>query len=176
MPSRRIAPATMALAVAVTGALGGCGSTTDSLSSKSPQAIVLASEAAARRARSVHIRSNLSSGRETVSLDLQLARDGGRAKITLPDGSEEVLHVGSALYVKGTPAFDRAAARIGGVPVPTGSWVTVPAGGRTLGQFTALTTMDTEISLLLGTNRKDTRAGTSTAPDGTPLIAIKESG
>ncbi len=155
-------------------ALAGCGGSADApLASKSPAAILAASRAAATGATSVRITSRASQGRLSLTTDLWLSADGGRAKFSFLGLDYEVARIGETLYLKGTRALYRRLFARSGVRVPEGVWVKGPADAAMLARFAGLTDMGRTLDLLLGRTGPLTKTATSMV-DGRPAIELKE--
>ncbi|MFI4972859.1 MAG: hypothetical protein ACHP7H_09280, partial [Hyphomicrobiales bacterium] len=71
------------LTVALTAALTGCGSSGNGVASKSASEILAASKAAADSATSVHVAGKSSQGPLSITLNLDMASNGGRGQISL---------------------------------------------------------------------------------------------
>jgi hypothetical protein len=106
MPARPSQSAYVALALGLAGAvLGGCGGSSSGVSDKSPNEIVAASKAAADAAKSAHVSGSIVSGRSPITLDLQLAANGGRGQLALNGLGFELIQTGGTVYIKGSSAF-----------------------------------------------------------------------
>jgi len=165
--------AAVGVALALASGVAACGSSEDPLASKPAAAILAASTNAVAHATSVHVHSDLSSGKSTGTLDLYLAGNGGRGRITLLGNTEEILRLGNSLYVKGSARFDEGLERTTSTRVPRGVWIKVPANSRRLPQFGAATRMGTELRLLLASDGQPTKLAT-TAIKGQRTVALRE--
>lgn len=161
---------TLALATSV----AGCGGSSDqSTASKSPAKILAASRAAADAATSVHIVSTASLGRLSLTNDLELASDGGRAKLSFIGLDYEVIRIGDTLYLKGNAALFRRLFHGGGPHVPAGTWLEGSASTGRLARFAGLTDLSSRLALLLKGTDTLTKGATTTI-DGQPAIELKE--
>ena len=153
--------------------LGGCGSSGNGVASKSASEILAASKTAATSASSVRVASRSAQGPLAITVDLELASNGGRANVSLLGLGFEAIRVDNALYVKGSPAFNKRLAASTGVHVPNGTWVKAPANSSQLSQLASFTD-PSELKLLLSASNPV--KGASTTINGQSAIEIKESG
>lgn len=166
------APIVLALAVVVAFVVSGCGST-QSVSSKSPAEILAASRAAALSASSVHVLTKVSiANHQVVDDDLELARDGGRAKLFLLGRRYEVIRIGSTLYLKGGRAFYKRLDQATGAHLPPGTWVKAPADARQLAQFAYFTDLSEDLGFQLRSTAPLTK-GATTMIAGRKAIELK---
>jgi hypothetical protein len=169
------APLAPALAAALAIALAGCGSSSNGVTSKSPAEILAASTAAAQGATSVHVVGRNAQGPLSLTFDLHLARDGGRGQVSVPGLAFEVVRVGSTVYVKGNPAFDRRVAATTGLHVPKGAWLKAPAASGRLAQLAAFTDLIGEQGRLLRSTGSLAKGAASTV-NGKQAIELKLTG
>ncbi len=158
-------PLTAALAIV----LAGCGSSGESLTSKSATEILAASRAAALHASSVRIASSVSQGKLSRTSNLELAGNGIRARISFLGVTHEVIRIGNTTYAKGNPAFYKLLAKRTGMHVPQGTWVTAPAGKG----IPVKTALSSELTFLLISPGPLTKGPTTTI-DGQKVIELKE--
>ncbi len=163
-----------ALGVAATVALAGCGgSSSAGITSKSPAEIVAASQAAAARATSVQVSIRASQGPLSLTTDLALAGDGGRAKLSFLNLDYEVIRIGRTLYVKGNRTFDRRLERRAGVHVPQGVWLKASAATGTLAGYADLTELRSQLGRLLRSSGPLTKGATTTI-DGQHTVELRQ--
>jgi hypothetical protein len=167
------------LALLLILALAGCGSSSgNGVASKSPSEILAASQAAAQSATSVHVAGKSAQGPLSITLNLDLASNGGRASVSVLGLAFELIRVGNTLYLKGSPAFYK---RLGvAAHVPQGTWLKAPAnlGRRTGGQMAqlaAFTDLSGELKRLLSSSGPKIKGATTTV-NGQKAIELKESG
>lgn len=161
------------LIVALAIGLAGCGSSSESITSKSATAIIAASRAAAEKASSVHVVSMASVGKVTLSSNLQLADDSGRSSLSLGRIGYQAIRIGNTLYVKGTPALSRQLAARTGVHVPLGAWLKGSAETGALERFAPSTDLQSKLGVILTTSGQLAK-GPSTIIDGQHVIELKE--
>ena len=167
----------------MTIALQACGAS-DSVSSKSPAAILAASRAAAREASAVHVLSQTyvaigdpkTKAKPALTIELQLSGGDGRARLVLGRREHEVTRIGNALYIKGGPEFDRQLARVNGQHLAPGTWVRAPANSSQFAGSVALTEPAGELSLLLRSPTLSVTKGPITTIDGQKAIELKTKG
>ncbi len=161
-------------AMALTMLLTGCGgSSSNGVASKSAGEILAASRLAAAGARSVRVASRSAQGRLVITLELERASDGARAKASLLGLDFEVIRVNDTLYVTGNTAFKNRLAATTGIHIPSGVWVKATLGNAKLAPLAAYTT-PTEVDVLLST--VSPAKGVTTTIDGRPVIELKETG
>ncbi len=163
------------LAVALSAALAGCGSSDNGVASKSGKEILAASKAAAVGADSVHVLAKSAQGRLTLAINLALGRNGGRGRVSLFGLDYEVIRIGDTAYVKGSPAFYKRLGAILGktLRVPAGTWLEGSATKGPLSQPVAFTDRPSELDRLLSTPGSVTK-GASTTINGQKVIELKE--
>jgi hypothetical protein len=170
------APAGVLATIALAVALAGCGGTSSNgVASKPPSEIVAASKAAAVRAKSVHVISKFSQGPLTISYNLELANDGGRAQVSVLGLSYEAIRIGDTLYLKGNPAFDERVDGSAGLHVPSGVWLMTHTNSGELGGLIAVTELNGELGRLISSANTYT-AGVATTTNGQPTIEVKQAG
>lgn len=150
-------------------ALAGCGSAGNGIASKTPAEILAASRAAATSASSVHVTSKAAEGRLAISINAQLASDGGRAQVSVLGTAYEVIRIGQTVYLKGSPGLYESLGIT--AKVPQGSWLQAPAGGR-LDQFAAFTNLSGELNRLLPARNDALSKGASTTIDGQHALEL----
>jgi hypothetical protein len=159
------------LAVALaTISLAGCGgSAGNGIASKTPAEILAASRAAAAGATSVHVVSKAAEGPLAITVNVQLAGDGGRGQVSLLGLAFEVIRIGKTVYLKGSPSVYK---RLGiAAKVPTGSWLQAPAGGR-LDQLAAFTDLSGELNRILPAHNDVLAKGASITLAGQPVLEL----
>jgi hypothetical protein len=177
LPSRRLAggrASTLALliTVALAAALTGCGgSSGNGVASKSASEILAASQAAAQSATSVHVAGKSAQGPLSLTLNLDLASNGGRGQVSLLGLSFELIRVGSTLYRKGNPAFLK---RLGAAAahLPQGTWLKAPANSRQLAELASFTDLSGELNRLLSSSGPVTKGATTTV-NGQQAVELK---
>ena len=165
------------LALLLAAALAGCGgSAGNGIASKSPSEILAASNAAALSATSVHVVDKNAGGPLSLTLNLELAGDGGRAQLSLLGVAFEEIRIANTLYVKGNPFFYKRLGRIerlgATVHVPKGTWLKAPANSGKLAQLAAFTERR-ELALILRSTGPLTKGAASTV-NGQQVIELKE--
>ncbi|MFI4971284.1 MAG: hypothetical protein ACHP7H_01280 [Hyphomicrobiales bacterium] len=162
---------TVALAVSLTGCGGSSG---NGIASKTPTEILAASKAAADSATSVHVAGKSSQGPLSLTLNLDLASNGGRGQISGLGLAYEVIRVGDTLYAKGNHAFYTRLSATTGLHLPQGVWLKAPASGGKLAQLASFTNLSRELGRLLSSTGPVTKGATTTV-NGQKAIELKES-
>jgi hypothetical protein len=117
----------------------------------------------------VHVLSKGSEGPLAITVNVQLASDGGRAQVSLLGLGFEVIRIGETVYVKGSPGVYR---RLGiAAKVPPGSWLQARADGR-LGQLAAFTDLSGELNRILPAPNDLLATGASTTLGGQHAIEL----
>jgi hypothetical protein len=175
---RTVIALSIALSIVLAATGTGCGSSSDTsasstLVSKDASEILEASKTAAEQASSVRVLSESGTGPLRLTLDLQLARDSGYARVKILGTSFEVIRLAETLYLRGTP---RLYQRLGITDrIPAGSWVATPAGTPRATELASSTSLAKETGLLLTSTGPITK-GAATTLDGQPAIELKPSG
>ncbi|MFI4978707.1 MAG: hypothetical protein ACHQC8_08540, partial [Solirubrobacterales bacterium] len=149
------------------------GSSGNGVASKSASEILAASKAAAASATSVHVAGKSSQGPLSLTLNLDLASNGGRGQVSGLGLAYEVIRIGNTLYAKGNPAFYTRLSAITGVHLPQGAWLKAPASGGKLTQLASFTNLSGELGRLLSSTGPITKGATTTV-NGQKAIELKE--
>jgi hypothetical protein len=166
--------ASASLALLLAAALTGCGgSSGNGIASKSPSEILAASQAAAQGATSVRVAGKNSQGPLSLTLNLDLASNGGRGQVSGLGLAYELIRIGNTLYLKGNAAFDARLDSTTGLHVPQGVWLKAPASGQ-LAQLTSFTDLGGELKRLLSSTGPTTKGATTTV-NGQKVIELKVS-
>jgi len=167
----------LALAVALQlWVLAGCGGATDNgMASKAPAEILAASRAAALNATSVHVAGESSQGHLSLDFDLELARDGGRGRISLFGLKLEMIRLGDTIYMRGNRAF-HASLGAAAAHLSAASWIRMPAAtARGIAQLGVLADLHGEVDRLLGGSGPIAK-GTTTTINGQNAVELKDAG
>jgi hypothetical protein len=177
MFTRRItgrARACVPFAVVLAAALVGCGGSSENgVASKSASEILAASRTAAESATSVHIISNSFQGPLKAAYNLELARNGGHAQISIIGVSFEVLRIGGAVYLKGSHAFHKSLSGVA-ASVPQDRWLKVPVNNVQLSRLASFTKLSPELGRILSSAAP--RKGASTTVNGQSAIELDQTG
>ena len=142
MPARPSPSARAAVALGLLGAvLGGCGgsSSGNGVASKTPTEIVAASRAAADAASSAHVSGSIVSGGSPVTLDLQLAANGGHGQLALNGLGFELIESGGTVYIKGSSAFYRHIGGAAAAQLLQGRWLKASTSTPEFASISSLT-------------------------------------
>jgi hypothetical protein len=190
VPRRRtsLTGAAVALLLAATfAACGGSDSSSDSSSSssaststqttaadngvadKSADEILADATAAAKAASAVHIAGGVGG----VELDLTLVRgEGARGTIAQGANEFEIVSVGDAVYLKGSPDFYRQIGGEAAVTLLGDRWLRVPAGGADFGSFAQLTDMGKLLDQALAPEGSTVSKGEVEDAGGQPAVPL----
>jgi hypothetical protein len=156
-------------------ALAGCGgSSSNSVSSKSPEQIVSESKVAADAATSVHVSGSLKSGGLPVTLDLNLvAGKGARGEISQNGVSFKVILVGNTAYISGSHAFYRSLGGTAAAQLFDGKWLKAPTTTGEFASFSQLADMRKLIDSAL-TGHGTLVKGATTVVNGQKALAVTD--
>jgi hypothetical protein len=168
------ASSAVAVLLAVT-TLTGCGgaSTANGVATKAPAEIVAAAREAADAANSVHVSGSIVSAGSPITLDLELAGDGGRGTVAENGLSFEVIHVGGTVYIKGSPAFYQHVGGAAAAQLLHGRWLKAPASTGSFASLASLTDLRRLVDMTLAINGTPTQAGTATV-SGQKAIGVTD--
>jgi hypothetical protein len=158
----------------------GCGSSDNGVASKPASEILAASRAAALNASSVRVSSKTKTGPATSTSKLELGTSSGRAAYSLLGLRFEVIRTGGVLYLRGNKTFrERLGSKLGGqegaaaaVKLPASTWVKVSAGNSSAAGLGALTSISSELPLIL--HHVPVVKGQEIAINGQKAVTLKE--
>ncbi len=173
MPSRIATCAVSALFVV--SVISACGGSSDNgVASKSPDAIVSAAGAATDGVKSVHVAGSIVSGGSPITLDLDLVSGkGGRGKMSEGGLSFQLVAIGKAVYINGSPAFWRHFGGAAAVQLFQGKWLKAPANTGGFASLTSLTNLHQLFSRGLSSHGKLTKGATTTV-NGQKVVAVND--
>jgi hypothetical protein len=126
----------------------GCGSSDNGVAAKPPAEILAATRAAAQNATSVRVVARATTRAASQKLDASMARNQGRAQVSVLGINFNVVRIGDTVYVKGNRAFNAGVERTLGVKVPSGVWL---KGTTTeFSQVRVFTDVEKELPVMLG--------------------------
>ncbi|MGI8714911.1 MAG: hypothetical protein ACR2NR_17380 [Solirubrobacteraceae bacterium] len=159
------------------GVLAACGSSSRSgngVAAKTPSQILTASSGAIQSASSVHVSGQLSSGGQTIKLDLNIVSGkGAKGNMSQNGLSFQLIAVGSYVYINGSPDFWK---HFGGTAAATlfqGKWLKAPSTTGSFASLSTLTNLKSLASGLLSSHGTLTKGSTSTV-NGQKVIALKD--
>lgn len=166
-----------ALALALSAALGACGSSSpkdNGVAARPPEQIVAAAKAAADGASTVHVAGSISSEGRPLALDMELvAGQGGRGRITLDGLSIDVINAAGSIYVNGSEAFYRRIAGPEAAKLLKGKWLKAPPSAGNFASLASLTSLTALIDSTLAHHGALAR-GEKTTADGRRVIGVKD--
>jgi len=164
-------------ALAFVWLLAGCGgssSSSNGIASKSAEAILQASKAAAAQAASVHIAGSIESADTPVSLDMELlAGKGGKGTISQDGFKIQLIQVGGSIYINGSAAFYKHVAGAAAAQLLQGRWLKAPAGSGELASLSSLTNLSRLVDTALAGHGVLTKGSAATI-EGQPAIALQD--
>jgi hypothetical protein len=128
--------------VLATGALAGCGSSSqgNGVAAKTPAEIVAGAKILADAASSVHVSGAILSGGSPISFDMYLvASRGARGQVSESGLSFEVIRVHETVFIKGSPAFYNHVGGPAAAQVLQGRWLKASARSGSLASLGPLT-------------------------------------
>ena len=163
--------ALVALALAACGSSGGGSS--NGVASKSPDQIVSDATNAVASVNSVHVSGKVLSGRQNVTLDLNLVNGkGGKGSMSQNGLGFKIVAVGPEVYVNGSSAFWTKFAGSAAAQLLSGKWLKAPATGQ-LSSLATLTDVSKLFNQLLSSHGKLARGKTTTA-QGQQVVAVND--
>ena len=163
--------ALVALALAACGSSGGGSS--NGVASKSPDQIVSDATNAVASVNSVHVSGKVLSGRQNVTLDLNLVNGkGGKGSMSQNGLGFKIVAVGPEVYINGSPAFWTKFAGSAAAHLLSGKWLKAPATGQ-LSSLATLTDVSKLFNQLLSSHGKLARGKTTTA-QGQQVVAVND--
>jgi hypothetical protein len=159
---------------AVVFALAGCGTedgggetaSAEAFDGQSAQQILEQATAAAKAAKSVHVKGDITEDGDTFTLDMKIGETGAGGSISLAGEKVELRQVGTAMYIKGGPvsALD---------PDLADTWVKVEEGDPGAADFSDLMSMEKIFDEMLEPEGSITKvAGKDVA--GTPTVGLQD--
>ena len=171
---RAAAPFVPALAGAVL--LAGCASGAargNGLQAKSPTQIMVAAEAAAMAAASVHVAGSIVSDGKPISLNMELVSEkGGKGRVSLDGLGFRLIDVDGALYVNGGNAFYTSFAGATAARVLRGKWLK-GAQSAAMAPLAALARLRSLLNITLASHGPLARASNATV-EGRQAVALSD--
>jgi hypothetical protein len=163
--------ALVALALAACGSSGG--GSTNGVASKSPDQIVSDATNAVASVNSVHVSGKVLSGRQNVTLDLNLVNGkGGKGSMSQNGLGFKIVAVGPEVYINGSSAFWTKFAGSAAEQLLSGKWLKAPATGQ-LSSLATLTDVSKLFNQLLSSHGKLAKGKTTTA-QGQQVVAVND--
>ncbi len=144
------------------------------MASKSPEAIIAATKAAADAAGSVHVAGSITSGSTPLTLDMNLvAGKGGRGRISENGIGFELIVVGNTVYINGSPAFYRKIGGSAAAQLFQGKWLKASATGGDFSSIASLTNLSKLVDTTLA-NHGTLKIGATTTVDGQQVVGVTD--
>lgn len=153
----------------------GCGSSSNTIASKTPEQILAASRTAAEHASSVQVAKRASQGGLTLTSKTLIGHGASRTSLSLLGVSYESVRIGDTVYERGNRRFYRRLLHGTGASVPTGTWIKVPTaeGDVALKRKSGLSVRDAVSPLLVSPGNLTKGAATTVA--GKKAVALSSS-
>jgi hypothetical protein len=160
------------LAAAVLAACGSSSPSGNGVASKSASDILTASTNAIQGAKSVHVSGSLTSGGETITLDLNiLSGVGAKGSMSQNGLSFQLIAVGKYIYINGSPSFWKHFGGAAAAQLFQGKWLKAPSGSGDFASLSSLTNLHQLAGALLTGHGKLSKGSTSTV-NGQKVIAL----
>lgn len=157
--------------------LAGCAgqSVSDNgLAAMTPAQIVAAARAAATGAATVRMRGSILRDGKPMLLNVELVKDkGGQGRLSEEGRRLDVIHVDSAVYIKGSEAFYRHAVGRASAAIPQGRWLKASDASGDLAPLASLTTLRGLLGTALANHGGLSHAGTGVI-DGRKAVAVTD--
>ena len=176
MPARPSPSARAAVALGLLGAvLGGCGgsSSGNGIAAKTPNEIVAASKAAADAATSAHVSGSIVSGGSPITLDMQLATNGGRGQLALSGLGFELIQLGGTVYIKGSSAFYRHIGGAAAAQLLQGRWLKASTSTPEFASISSLTDLHRLIDATVASHGTLVKTATTTV-NGKHVVGVTD--
>jgi hypothetical protein len=168
------------LATLVVAALSGCGGSGGSSaaappseSTKSAAQILLDVQSAVRKAKSVHLRGQVT-GTSALALDLRIGPDGGAGTVSTNGLSFQLTRIEHAAYFSGSPAFYRHFTNAAAAQLLKGRWLKVPASDSRFEAFSRLTDLHALLGSILTPKGTVAKTGARTL-NGVAVVGLRDS-
>jgi hypothetical protein len=159
--------------------LAGCGggskkSASNGVQGKSADDIVAAARAAADAATAVHVSGSGTDSGVPLVLDLHIvAGKGGKGRLSEQGLSFDLIRIGDAAYIKGSPAFYRRFAGPAAAALFKGKWLKASATTGDLASLTPLTDLHKLLDRTL-TNHGTLAKLPTTTVRGQTVVGVKD--
>ena len=153
---------------------GGCsGDPKPTEQNKSPAEIVADAQRALGSAKTVHLRGDISSSGQKITLDIRIkGSEGGVGSVTTSGAKFDVVRVGSSVYVRGDAAAYRKVSGDAAAKLLGGKWLKAPASGGSFGPFAQFTDIK-ELQKVLTPEGTPTKTGLVKI-HGTDAVGVKD--
>lgn len=149
-----------ALALAACGSSGG--SSSNGITSKSPDEIVTAATNAVQSVNSVHVSGAVISSGQHVALDLNLVNGkGGKGSMSQNGLGFQIVAIGSEVYINGSQSFWKTFGGSAAAQLLSGKWLKAPATGQ-LSSLATLTNVQKLFNQLLSSHGTLAKGKTTT--------------
>ncbi|HZR95693.1 MAG TPA: hypothetical protein VFA56_08360 [Gaiellaceae bacterium] len=156
------------------GGSGGASTSSSNGEAKKPaKQIVADAKTAARGAGSFRIKGSISSGGQTIALNLLVGRAGGNGTMTFQGSKIDIIRTGKNVYLRTGAAFYRKiGAAKGAASALAGKWLKASTSTKSFGDLAQFTDIDKLVEQALSPNGKVTK-GAETTVDGQKAIELK---
>jgi hypothetical protein len=166
------------VAVLTAAVIAACGSSSPSgngVASKPATDILTSATNAIQGAKSVHVSGALSSGGQSIKLDLNiLSGQGAKGSMSQNGLSFQLIAAGKYVYINGSPNFWK---KFGGTAAATlfqGKWLKAPANSSNFASLSSLTDLHSLAQALL-TGHGTLSKGSASTVNGQKVIAVTDS-
>jgi hypothetical protein len=163
--------------VLAAGAIAACGSSSPSgngVAAKPANDILSSATNAIQSAKSVHVSGALSSGGQSIKLDLNiLSGQGAKGTMSQNGLSFQIIAAGKYVYINGSPGFWK---QFGGAAAATlfqGKWLKAPSNSSDFASLSSLTNLHSLAQALL-TGHGTLSKGSTTTVNGQKVISVTD--
>jgi outer membrane lipoprotein-sorting protein len=169
---------TAGLVGVVVAACGGSSQSSSSsdngVSSKSPQEILSAANAAINDVSAVHVSGSVTSSGSAIKMNLDLAAGkGAKGQMSQNGMSFQLVTDGKSVYINAGSAFWRQIGGSGAAQLLQGKWLKAPATSGDFASLASLTDVHKLLSALLN-NHGHLVKGATTTVNGQKVVAVKD--
>jgi hypothetical protein len=164
-----------AVAVSACGGSSQSSSASDNgVSSKSPQEILSAANAAINGVSTVHVSGSVTSGGSPINMNLNLVSGkGAKGQMSQNGMSFQLVTNDKSVYINAGPAFWRQIGGSGAAQLLQGKWLKAPATSGDFASLASLTDVHKLLSALLN-NHGQLAKGATTTVNGQKVVAVKD--
>jgi hypothetical protein len=164
-----------AMAVSACGGSSQSSSSSDNgVSSKSPQEILSAANAAINGVSAVHVSGLVASSGSSIKMNLDLvAGKGAKGQMSQNGMSFQLVTDGTSVYINAGSAFWRQIGGSGAAQLLQGKWLKAPATSGDFASLASLTDVHKLLRTLLNNHGRLTKGATTTV-NGQKVVAVKD--
>ena len=132
-----------------------------------------ATKAAADSATSAHVAGSIVSGGSPITLNLDVASNGGRGQLALNGLGFELIQTGGTVYIKGSSAFYRHIGGAAAAQLLQGKWLKAPATTPEFASISSLTDLHRLVDATLASHGTLVKTATTTVA-GKSVVGVTD--